>query len=318
MVEQGMETAPGLGRLELIRIAESVAHEKGIGVDEVIVAMEQAIQTAARRKYGQEHQIVAEVDRKTGEIGLYRELEVSEEIEDPAIQIALTEARRAQSGGPDRRPHPGAAAADRPRPDRRPERQAGDRPEGPRGRARAPVHRVQGPDRRDRGRRGQAHRVRQRPGRPRPRRGDLAPRRDAAARDLPQQGSGARLRLRRPPRGARAADLPVAHPSAVHGQAVRAGGAGDLRRHHRDQGGRPRPGLARQDRGRVQGQQHRPGRRLRRHARLARPGGGQRAVGREDRHHSLVAGPRDLRGQRAGARPRSARWCSTRTAAGSR
>ncbi len=87
MIDHGIETAPGLGRLELIRIAESVAHEKGIGIDEVIVAMEQAIQTAARRKYGQEHQIVAELDRKTGEIGLYRELEVSEEIEDPAIQI---------------------------------------------------------------------------------------------------------------------------------------------------------------------------------------------------------------------------------------
>ena len=78
VVDHGIDTAPGLGRLELIRIAESVAHEKGIGVDEVIVAMEQAIQTAARRKYGQEHQIVAELDRKTGEIGLYRELEVSE------------------------------------------------------------------------------------------------------------------------------------------------------------------------------------------------------------------------------------------------
>jgi transcription termination/antitermination protein NusA len=93
LVDQGMETSAGLGRLELIRIAESVAHEKGIGVDDVIVAMEQAIQTAARRKYGQEHQIVAEVDRKTGDIGLYRELEVSEEVDDPAIQIALSEAR---------------------------------------------------------------------------------------------------------------------------------------------------------------------------------------------------------------------------------
>ena len=93
MVEHGMETAPGLGRLELIRIAESVAHEKGIGIDDVIVAMEQAIQTAARRKYGQEHQIVAELDRKTGDIGLYRELEVSEQIEDPATQIALADAR---------------------------------------------------------------------------------------------------------------------------------------------------------------------------------------------------------------------------------
>jgi transcription termination/antitermination protein NusA len=93
LVEHGIDTAPGLGRLELVRIAESVAHEKGIGIDEVIVAMEQAIQTAARRKYGQEHQIVAELDRKTGEIGLYRELEVSEEVEDPALQIGLEEAR---------------------------------------------------------------------------------------------------------------------------------------------------------------------------------------------------------------------------------
>ncbi|MGH6895255.1 MAG: transcription termination factor NusA [Geminicoccaceae bacterium] len=88
-----MDTSQGLGRLELIRIAENVAQEKGIGVEDVIVAMEQAIQTAARRKYGQEHQIVAEVDRKTGDIGLYRDLEVADEISDPATQIPLDEAR---------------------------------------------------------------------------------------------------------------------------------------------------------------------------------------------------------------------------------
>jgi len=93
LAEYGMETTAGLGRLELIRIAESVAQEKGIDVDDVIVAMEQAIQTAARRKYGQEHQIVAELDRKSGEIGLYRELEVSEEVLEPATQIAIAEAR---------------------------------------------------------------------------------------------------------------------------------------------------------------------------------------------------------------------------------
>ena len=93
MTDYGMDTSAGLGRLELIRIAENVAQEKGIGVEDVIVAMEQAIQTAARRKYGQEHQIVAEVDRKTGEIGLYRELEVTDEITDPATQIALEDAR---------------------------------------------------------------------------------------------------------------------------------------------------------------------------------------------------------------------------------
>jgi N utilization substance protein A len=100
--ELGMETSAAPGRAELIRIAETVAQEKGIGVDDVIIAMEQAIQTAARRKYGQEHQIVAELDRRTGEIGLFRELEVSDEVEDPATQIAVAEARErnpaAQSG----------------------------------------------------------------------------------------------------------------------------------------------------------------------------------------------------------------------------
>jgi transcription termination/antitermination protein NusA len=93
VTDLGMDTAAGLGRLELIRIAENVAQEKGIGVEDVIVAMEQAIQTAARRKYGQEHQIVAELDRKTGDIGLYRDLEVADEIADPAVQISLEEAR---------------------------------------------------------------------------------------------------------------------------------------------------------------------------------------------------------------------------------
>jgi transcription termination/antitermination protein NusA len=93
LTDYGMESSAGFGRLELIRIAESVAQEKGIGVEDVIVAMEQAIQTAARRKYGQEHQIVAEVDRKTGGIGLYRDLEVAEEVADPATQIPLEDAR---------------------------------------------------------------------------------------------------------------------------------------------------------------------------------------------------------------------------------
>ena len=59
--------------------------------------------------------------------------------------------------------------------------------------------------------------------------------------------------------------------------------------HRRGQGGGPRSRLARQDRGDVARFLGRSGRRLRRHARLARAGGGQRAAGREDRHHPVVA-----------------------------
>jgi N utilization substance protein A len=88
-----MDISAGLGRAELLRVAETVAQEKGIEPAEVIEALEQAVQTAARKKYGLEHEIIAEIDRKTGEIKLFRQLEVAEDVEDFARQISLEEAR---------------------------------------------------------------------------------------------------------------------------------------------------------------------------------------------------------------------------------
>ena len=85
---------PVFGRAELLRIAEAVAQEKGISPAEVIEAMEQAIGTAARRKYGQELEIRAEIDRKTGEIGIFREMQVVETVTEPSLQIALVDAKR--------------------------------------------------------------------------------------------------------------------------------------------------------------------------------------------------------------------------------
>ncbi|MEO1091658.1 MAG: transcription termination factor NusA [Pseudomonadota bacterium] len=86
-------TTLSLGRAELLRVAEAVAQEKGITGDEVLEAMAQAVQTAARRKYGLEHEIIAEVDRKTGEIRIYRQMEVVEDVEDTVRQTSLAEAR---------------------------------------------------------------------------------------------------------------------------------------------------------------------------------------------------------------------------------
>ena len=87
------EIGVGVGRVELLQVADTVAREKGIERDIVIEAMEQAIQHAGKRKYGQEHDIRAHIDRDTGEITLMRYLEVVEEIEDEALQIALGDAR---------------------------------------------------------------------------------------------------------------------------------------------------------------------------------------------------------------------------------
>ena len=80
-----------LARPELLQIADSVARDKSIEHDLVIEAMEQAIQTAAKRKYGQELDIKAEIDRKSGEIKVSRALEVAEDIENSSQQITLEE-----------------------------------------------------------------------------------------------------------------------------------------------------------------------------------------------------------------------------------
>ena len=79
--------------MELLQVAETVAREKSIERDEVLVAMEQAIQKAGRSKYGLEHDIRAHIDRKSGEIELKRFIEVADPVEDEATQIALGDAK---------------------------------------------------------------------------------------------------------------------------------------------------------------------------------------------------------------------------------
>ena len=81
-------------RLELLQIADAVAREKSIDRQVVITAMEDAIQKAAKSRYGSENEIKAEVDPKTGEISLARLLEVVEDVTLEATQIALADARR--------------------------------------------------------------------------------------------------------------------------------------------------------------------------------------------------------------------------------
>ncbi len=77
--------------LELIQIADVVAREKSIDREEVIEAMEEAIQKAGRSKYGNDRDIRAMIDRKSGVITLERWTEVVEEVEDDATQMSLAE-----------------------------------------------------------------------------------------------------------------------------------------------------------------------------------------------------------------------------------
>jgi len=82
-----------LSRTELLQVADAVAREKNIERSEVLDAMEQAISRAGRAKYGHEHDIRAEIDRRTGEVHLKRYREVVEEIENETTQILLADAR---------------------------------------------------------------------------------------------------------------------------------------------------------------------------------------------------------------------------------
>ena len=81
-------------KLELIQVADVVAREKGIEREEVIEAMEQAIQKAGRSKYGNEHDIQASIDRTSGEISLVRRTQIVDEIEDEVTQITLDQAHK--------------------------------------------------------------------------------------------------------------------------------------------------------------------------------------------------------------------------------
>ena len=81
-------------RLELLQIADAVAREKSIDKSVVLHAMEEAIQKAAKARYGAENEIVAEIDPRTGETRLQRLLLVVEEVENEATQISLVDAQR--------------------------------------------------------------------------------------------------------------------------------------------------------------------------------------------------------------------------------
>ena len=85
--------AVSANRLELLQIADAVAREKVIDREIVIAAMADAIQKAARSRYGQETNVAAKIDPRTGEITLQRILEVVDKVEDYSTQIALELAR---------------------------------------------------------------------------------------------------------------------------------------------------------------------------------------------------------------------------------
>ena len=86
--------AVSANRLELLQIADAVAREKSIPREIVLKSMEEALQKAARSRYGQETEVRVEINPKTGEIRFSRLLMVVDEIENDATQILLADAQK--------------------------------------------------------------------------------------------------------------------------------------------------------------------------------------------------------------------------------
>ncbi|MFZ4805867.1 MAG: transcription termination factor NusA [Hyphomicrobiaceae bacterium] len=81
-------------RLELLQIADAVAREKSIDRRIVIQAMEDAIQKAAKSRYGAENDIRCEIDPRTGETRLSRVMAVVENVENDSTELTVEDARR--------------------------------------------------------------------------------------------------------------------------------------------------------------------------------------------------------------------------------
>ncbi|HST91983.1 MAG TPA: transcription termination factor NusA [Brevundimonas sp.] len=86
-------TGISANRLELLQIADAVAREKSIDKEIVIEAIEEAVQKAARSRYGAEHDIRVSIDQKTGEMTILRCITVVEEVENQDNEVTLAEAQ---------------------------------------------------------------------------------------------------------------------------------------------------------------------------------------------------------------------------------
>ncbi|WP_299308274.1 transcription termination factor NusA [uncultured Croceicoccus sp.] len=93
-----MASAISANRAELLAIATSVANEKMIDKSIVIEAMEEAIQKSARNRYGAENDIRAKLDPQTGDLRLWRVVEVVEEVEDYFKQVNVEQAQKLEDG----------------------------------------------------------------------------------------------------------------------------------------------------------------------------------------------------------------------------
>ncbi len=79
---------------DIKRVVEQVSRDKGIDVEILIRALEEALRSAARKKFGSKVDIEAQYSPDTGEIEVFQFKEVVEEVTEPDLQISVAEGRK--------------------------------------------------------------------------------------------------------------------------------------------------------------------------------------------------------------------------------
>jgi|GEM_PF-21424 len=79
---------------DIKRVVEQVSRDKGINRDVLIKALEEALKSAARKKFGNKMDIEVQFNEEAGEIEVFQFKDVAEVITEPALQISLEEGRK--------------------------------------------------------------------------------------------------------------------------------------------------------------------------------------------------------------------------------
>jgi N utilization substance protein A len=78
-------------------IIDQVGKDKGVARKVIIEALEQAVLTASRKKYGHQGEIEVHYNEEAGEVELFQFKQVVEEVANPSTEIALEEAKELDS-----------------------------------------------------------------------------------------------------------------------------------------------------------------------------------------------------------------------------
>lgn len=78
---------------ELMRALQLIEKEKGIDKEEIFLAIENSLMSACKKNFGTSQNIKVEINRETGDVAVYAQKEVTEDVYDGFLEISLEEAK---------------------------------------------------------------------------------------------------------------------------------------------------------------------------------------------------------------------------------